>query len=175
VKTFGRRGAFACAIVFGITVVGCSSGSSSKSSPTSKPGSSATTAGGSSAAPTGVKVDLVITGDKPATIKGTKGRCRISNPAMVGYDFSGADYPALGATGDLSINGPQQNTNGFQEPSNLKLVMPDSGFLDTDGSGITISADGKHVTLDAAIGGGTGDPSATNTLTDHITGTITCS
>jgi hypothetical protein len=156
----------------------CSSSGSAKASTTN--------AGGSTTGPTrgatgntvkppnrapAVNVDLVFTGDKPATIKGTKGRCSIPTDERLssGYEFSYEDYPQLGLHGDVSVTGPQ-NTQLKLGPS-LKAIINGSGYLDT-GTGITVSADRKSVTLDADIGGMT---SSGQQINEHVRGHITCS
>ena len=45
--------------------------------------------------------NLTITGDRTATIQGTKGSCAIPPFGSATYAFSGADYPSLGANGSL--------------------------------------------------------------------------
>jgi hypothetical protein len=163
-----------------IVMAGCSSsGSSGKAKSTGS--QTTTTAAGTPAGSTGgsgsgtVSVDLVITGDKPVTIKGSKGRCLLpSEPSLApGYDFASSDYPALGTGGAFSVTGPQKATAGGQIalPSSIKALIKGSGFLDTDGHGITISADRKNVTLDADIGGRL---SSGATVHERVKGTITC-
>ncbi len=122
-----------------------------------------------------VSVDLVITGDRPATIKGTKGRCIISSsdPLSSGYDFEAADYPSLGANGSFSAEGGQQRTDGSRSFAVVKASFNGGDFLtfDSSGSGITISANGKNATLDMDLDGG--DATGTR-LAGHVSGTITC-
>ena len=163
-----------------IVMAGCSSsGSSAKAangkSTTTAAGSHTTTTAGAGSANSTVSVDLVITGDKPATIKGSKGRCSLpSNSSLSsGYDFSGSDYPSLGAGGNFNVTGPQQATAGGQLAfkSSIKALINGAGFLDTDGHGITISADRKKVTINADIGGMT---SSGTTIHELVKGTITC-
>jgi hypothetical protein len=160
-------------------MAGCSSSGSSKAadtSPTTTTAAGNTGAGSTAGSGSGtVAVDLVITGDKPATIKGSKGRCSLPSNQTIGagYDFSGSDYPSLGAGGDFSVAGPQQATAAGQIalPSNIKALIKGSGYLDTDGHGITISADRKKVTINADIGGMT---SSGTTIHELVKGTITC-
>ncbi len=155
--------AFAC---LAAGLAGCGPAASS---PSGNAGPSRT--GGNGTSGSSVTVDLVITGDRPAVVKGTKGRCvLIHSPS---YEFSGADYPDLGTGGDVSIVGPM-NPGG---PPSLKALIGDGGFLDTDGGGIHISPDQKTVTVDQDLNGslpGTMEhPGAP--LHDHVRGTITCS
>jgi hypothetical protein len=156
----------------------CSSSGSSKSSTTNAGGSTAAATGGATGntvkPPNGalaVNVDLVFTGDKPATIKGTKGRCDIPTDERLSsaYEFSYEDYPQLGSHGDVSVTGPQ-NTQLKLGPG-VKAIINGSGFLD-HGTGITVSADRKSVTLDADIGGQT---SSGRRINEHVAGHITCS
>jgi hypothetical protein len=164
-----------------IVMAGCSSsGSSGKAAngsvqtTTSVAGStgSGSTAGSGSGT---VSVDLVITGDKPATIKGSKGRCSLpsNSSSSSGYDFSGSDYPSLGPGGDFSVTGPQQATAGGQLAfkSSIKALISGSGFLATNGRGITVSADRKKVTINADIGG---TSSSGTTVHELVKGTISC-
>jgi hypothetical protein len=170
-------------LVAGISLGACSSSGSSKAAPGAT-GSTSTTsrnpAGGSGTAAGGVRVDLVITGDRPVTIKGTKGRCDMPSNATLssGYEFTAADYPVLGAGGVFNVAGPQRAIPGqIGLAASIKVLIADVGFLDTDGSGITVSADRKTVALDADLSGSTaGTPSVPGTpLHDHVTGTIACS
>jgi hypothetical protein len=145
-----------------------------------KPATSLST-GGATAAPGSsgsgkVSVDLAITGDLPATIKGTKGRCNISSndPMSSGYDFEAADYPSLGANGAFSVEGGQLRGDGGRTYPNIKANIGGGGFLvfDSSGSGLTISANGKTVTFNMDLDGS--DAAGTPVL-DHVSGTITCS
>jgi hypothetical protein len=172
-----RRKAWAIgAGMLAIVMAGCSSSGSSKAADTSPTTTSAaggntTTAAGAGPATGSVSVDLVITGQKPATIKGTKGRCSLpSNPSSSsGYDFSGSDYPSLGPGGDFNVAGPQKGPPAF--PSSIKALINGEGYLDTDGHGITISADSKKVTINADIGGRL---TSGTTVHELVKGTITC-
>ena len=160
-----------------IVMASCSSSGSSKAADTSP--TTTTVAGGNTTSGAGsangtVSVDLVITGDKPATIKGTKGRCSLpSDPSLgAGYEFSGSDYPSLGAGGDFSVAGPQQKTaTQIGVAASIKAIIKGSGYLSTGGHGITISADRKKVTLNVDIGGIT---SSGTTIHELVKGTITC-
>jgi hypothetical protein len=152
-------------------------GGGTSASGSSSPGGSQTTSGSGSGT---VTVDLVITGDRPFTIKGTKGRCRIpsDNTLGSGYDFIGADYPSLGAGGAFSVEGPQLATAGGQTafPANIKVIIKGGGLANIGGSGITLSADRKKVTLNVGLGGSTGGTLSNpgTPLHGHVTGTITC-
>jgi hypothetical protein len=167
-------------VIAGVVAAGCSSGGSSS------PSSGSTTTTSAPAEASAVSVDLTITGDRPATIKGSKGRCDIPSSAEMpsNYEFSGADYPSLGPEGNFSVAGVQKATGGGQAaggqnefPASIKAVINGGGFLDTDGAGITFSADRKKVTLDADLSGSTGGTTSSpgTPLNDHVSGTITCS
>jgi hypothetical protein len=159
-----------------IVVAGCSSSGSSKAadtSPTTTTAAGNTTAGNTAGSGSGtVSVDIVITGERPATIKGTKGQCSLpsNETSPAGYNFSGSDYPSLGAGGNFGVTGPQKGPPAF--PSSIKVLINGGGYLDTDGHGITISADRKKVTINADIGGLT---SSGTTVHELVKGTITCS
>jgi hypothetical protein len=191
----GRGAAITAAALVLAGCVGALAGCSS-SSPGSSGGSAGSTTGPAAGSTTrstapapaagadrgtgGVTVDLVITGDRPATIKGTKGRCDIpADPGVSSiYEFTGADYPELGAGGDFSVAGPQRPTDpeGLTLEASIKALVGDGGFLDNGGTGIDVSADRTSVTLDADLGGSTGgtvDKPGTP-LHDHVTGTIAC-
>ncbi len=176
----GRKGAALAtgAVMFGIVMAGCSSGSSSKSADSGSGPTVGTAAKAASPASGAISVDLVVTGDRTATVKGTKGTCEIPTGSTLGsrYDLSAADYPALGADGFLSVTGPEP-IGGRAAPANLKALIGGAGFLDTDGSGLTVAANRKRVTVDADLGGGTAmTPDNPGTpVRVHISGTITCS
>lgn len=57
-------------------------------------------------------------------------------------------------------------------PASLEAIIDDSGFMDADSSGITVSADGKVVTLDADMSGSTAG--GARPLEGHVSGTIAC-
>jgi hypothetical protein len=137
-------------------------------------GATATTAAPAPSASGKVSVDLVITGDRPATIKGTKGRCIISSsdPLSSSYDFTAADYPSLGADGGFGAAGGSPLTGGGHTFPSVKAIIGGAQFGDIDGSGITLAANGKSATLDTDLGGG--DATGAR-LTGHVSGTITCS
>ncbi len=169
--------ALAGALLLGATA--CGGSSSGKGA-----AASATTGGsGGSAAPTttvavpGLTADLVITGTKNATIKGTKGDCNISTSPDVGTNvsFTGGDYPSLGSTGFMSIDAPHTNryTNGSTSaaPGLVKFEIGGTGGLSGDTPNITVSADKKTITLDTDVEGTTG----TVTIHENIKGTVTCS
>jgi hypothetical protein len=184
----GRAVAVQALLLAAILLAASSSSGSSKAGTTSPTGGgnlATTTSAGSNPAKsasggTAVTVDLVVTGDRPFTIKGTKGSCSIpSNDSLVSsYNFTGDDYPSLGAKGIFSVAGPQKATAGGQLAfaASIKALIKGAGFLDTAGRGITVSADRTKVTLDTDISGGTaGTISNPGTpLRDHVTGTITC-
>jgi hypothetical protein len=120
-----------------------------------------------------VAVDLVITGDRPATIHGTKGRCVIStsDPLSSSYDFTTADYPSLGATGGFGAEGGQLLSGNRGYPS-IKASIGGGDFSFQGPTGITLSANGKTATFDADLDGG--DATGAH-LSGHVTGTVTCS
>ena len=119
-------------------------------------------------------VDLTITGDRPATISGTKGECSKKvagdGPPIGEYVFSGSDYPSLGAEGAFSLSPAEPYLSGGESDPYIKVVIGDVGFLSSDAAGITVSADGKQVTLDNAISGGSGG----TLYVGKVTGTIVC-
>ncbi len=132
------------------------SSSSTNSTPSGSPG-------GSSASGTVKAVDVTITGDKTATIQGTKGGCQTGSKPR--YLIQSQDYPALGSPAHLEITGA---------PSGITLTDLEAArvYHDQNGTGITISSDHKKVTLDAALSAVSLANGATYTA--HLTGTITC-
>jgi hypothetical protein len=135
---------------------------------------------------TGVAVDITITGDRTATVQGTKGKCTIPEFGAPTYEFSGADYPSLGAGGSISIAGPVSVANGTV-PANAKVTITgadpstDVGFLSTpEGTGITLTRNQLVVMLDAPLTGGLGGAEdislnpAENDLSARMSGSIRC-
>ena len=175
-----HRGAVLAAgvVMLGIAMTGCSSGSSSGGSGSGSGSTAGTATKAASPATGAMSVNLVVSGDRTATIRGTKGSCEIPTDKRLGgaYDLSAADYPALGADGFLSVSGPQP-IGGSLTPNLLKASIDGAGFLDTDGSGLTVSKDRKQVTIEADLDGGTAmTPDTPGTPVHvHISGTITCS
>ncbi len=154
-------------VVLGVTVATAAcggSGSTGKASSSStSQSSSSNSTGASGSGPQSVKVDVVITGDSTATIKGTKGQCSVL-PNGAAYSFTGADYPDLGTDGALSVRGPTKIGASQTQPPSIKMIVQGRGYLSgADVGGIQVSPDGKKVTLDLTLSGRT-----------HITGTITC-
>src|SRR5690242_20128421 len=85
-----------------LLVSACSSGGSSTTATTRRPRTTTTTRPDV----TGVQVNLTLTGDRTATIQGTKGTCTIPAFGAPSYEFTGKDYPTLGPKGSLTITGP---------------------------------------------------------------------
>ncbi len=150
--------------------------SPSTAASTRESGTSAAAATTTVAVP-GLNVDLVLTGTKNVTIKGTKGTCHISTSPDLGTDInlSGADYPSLGSAGVLSIEGPHTNRfvggTSTADPGLVKFDISGTGGLSGETPGITVSADKKTITLDTTIDGSSG----TATVHENIKGTIVCS
>jgi hypothetical protein len=161
---------------------GC--GSSSSKAEGASPSTAATTSRSSTAprpattvAMPGLKVDLVLTGTKSVTIKGTKGTCHISTSPDFGteVDLSGADYPSLGSAGALSIEAPHTTRfvggTSTANPGLVKFDISGTGGISGETPNITVSADKKTVTLDTTIDGTSGAA----TVHENIKGTIVCS
>jgi hypothetical protein len=154
---------------------------SSKSSSSSSSSTPTTTAPKKTAAKGGVTVDLVITGQDPAVIKGTKGSCGVSqNETWGDYNFVAADYPGLGPNGVFSLESP----NGVTRIAMMKNIV--NGHVLTEepeGSGMTFSDRFHKVTIDADLTRGESPPSDPNNeqsgltkhiVTGHVAGTIVC-
>jgi hypothetical protein len=160
-------------LVVAALAAGCGSKSSAKTSAGAGAGAGATstTVKPSSAAAGSVKsVDLVMTGQDPATVKGTKGRCSIG-ATQAGYDFGSDDYPSLGTQAGISIL--RMSSSGTPQ---LKILINGNYLFDmSNGQGIKISADNKHVDVDLDLThgsvAGSGQPSTTS---GHLKGTIDC-
>jgi hypothetical protein len=169
--------ALAGALLMGATACGGSAAGKGAAAPTTTGGSGGASAPATTVAVPGLKADLVITGTRNATVKGTKGDCNIStSPDFgTGVSFTGADYPGLGSTGFLSIEGPHTNhfTDGstVAAPGLVKFEIGGTGGLSGDTPNITVSADKKTITLDTDVEGTTG----TVTIHENIKGTVTCS
>jgi hypothetical protein len=161
---------------------GC--GSSSSKAGGAPPSTAATTSGSATSARSattvavpGLKVDLVLTGTKSVTIKGTKGTCHISTSPDFGteVDLSGADYPSMGSAGALSIEAPHTNRfvggTSTANPGLVKFDISGTGGISGETPTISVSADKKTVTLDTTIDGTSG----TATVHENIKGTIVCS
>ncbi len=123
----------------------------------------------------------MLSGDRTATIVGTKGTCNIPTFGAPTYVFTGADYPDLGPTGSIRISGPVVVANGGTVPATAKILMGDIGLLaPQDGTGITVSTNKRLVTVNADVTGGPGVTEDINlappdsTVVAHLTGTIRC-
>jgi hypothetical protein len=119
-------------------------------------------------------------------VQGTKGKCTIPPFAAPTYEFSGADYPSLGARGSISIAGPVSVANGTI-PANAKVTITgtdpstDVGFLSPPGAtGIDLSRNQRVVVVDVPLAGGLGGAediniaNPENDLTARMTGSIRC-
>ncbi len=160
-----------------VLVAACSSGGGGTTAKTRPP-----TPVSTAARVKGVQVNLMMTGDRTAVIVGTAGTCTIPAFGAPTYMFQGTDYPTLTPGGSLNVSGPIVAENGGRVAPSLKVLMGDVGLLTPqDGTGITVSANKRLVTLDADLSGGVGvsadnsilDPA--NSLHAHISGTIRCS
>ena len=165
-----RGGAVAIAIfVVGVTLGGCSSGSSTKANNSTNDKSTTTTkAEARNGGTSNGSVDLTITGSTPATITGTKTSCTTSGGSngtdkVVSFGITGTDYPALGTDGGIGIT-PVGEQVTEQEVKVTINGTQSAAF----GAGITFSADGRTATVDTDLSGLDG------TTTGHISGTITC-
>jgi hypothetical protein len=125
-----------------------------------------------------VVVDLVLTGQDPATIQGNKGSCTVGSlPGglqSVGFDFGAGDYPSLGDGGYFSIEGVYQDSNTSRPADIYKTVVNGHSLMNTNapGTGVTTSNNGLHVALDADLG--VTDHFGQRIKTGHVTGTMDC-
>ncbi|MGZ4691348.1 MAG: hypothetical protein ACXVJW_12520 [Acidimicrobiia bacterium] len=156
----------------------CSSGGKS-SSTKAKASTPPTTA---APAKHGMTVDLVVTGDRPITIQGTKGTCYLRNNGQPSsFVVLASDYPALGPGGSIIAWGPTRLPRQVTVPPNVRVYINGGGMVSPNtGAGVKVGPDDTIVTLSADLGGGLGgsrvdslsDP--TNTLHGHIIGTMRC-
>lgn len=160
-----------------LLVGACSSGGGSSTPSTRRSGTTTTTR----PEVTGVQVNLTLTGDRTATIQGTKGSCTIPAFGAPSYEFTGKDYPTLGSKGSLTISGPVEVNGTVAVPASAKVLLADVGLTSpTDGSGISLTNNNMTVTVDTQVGGGTGQSedinldNPSNTVTAQLTGSIRC-
>jgi hypothetical protein len=160
-----------------VALTSCSSGSGS-TTPKTRPSTTTSTAPKAET----VNVNLLLSGDRTATIVGTAGSCDIPKFGVPTYVFSGADYPSLGPTGSIRITAPIVVANGTTLPATAKILMGDVGLLaPQDGTGITVSKNNRVVTVNTDVTGGPGVTEDINlappdsTVVAHLAGTIRCS
>jgi hypothetical protein len=158
IQTTIRRAATVVALAGLLAACGESTSSSAAG------GSSSSGAGSPRSGAPGVTADLTISGDRTASLKGTKGTCSGRVPLTV--TLSGADYADLGPSGAFSATGPGASA----ATARFKVLVANVGFLSGMDAGITASADGKTLTFNSdAAGGRSGTPEHI-----HIAGTVTC-
>lgn len=183
-----RRFTLVVALIFaGLAVGACSAGSSGPSPvPTNAATTSAATAvpatavpGSSSAATTAAtrkpaagnaQVNLVFSGTRAITAKGTAGRCIIIKRAdgtfSFGFEATETDYPGLGKSYSMA------NLNG--DYVDIKWVIEDKiAYGNPVGGGGTLSADHHSVTIDVDLSPFT-TQGAPTPGPEHVKGTITC-
>ena len=163
---------------------GC--GSSSSKAGGASPSTAATTSGSGTSARSattvavpGMKVDLVLTGTKSLTIKGTKGTCHISTSPDFGTEVDLERSKKLPEPRQrrprCSIEAPHTNRfvggTSTANPGLVKFDISGTGGISGETPNITVSADKKTVTLDTTIDGTSG----TATVHENIKGTIVCS
>jgi hypothetical protein len=172
-----RQGAALGCVALLALATACSSGDGSASSDTR-----ATTTTTAAPRVSRVAVDLTLTGDRTATVKGTKGTCAVSEEfGGSTYEFAGKDYPSLGPEGSISIRGPIKLQNTGLPPS-AKVVVTDAGFVTPDNTpGISISDNQLTVLVNVPLQGGIGGISEDNNidplendLRAQLTGSIRC-
>jgi hypothetical protein len=169
----------AAVLALGVGLSACDSGGGNKA------GKKAAVATPPTTAPptlTGMNVNLVVTGDQPATIQGSKGTCRFPATGLPNtYQVVAADYPQLGSLGSIGVWGPTAIGAAPPIPPTVKMYRNTLGFMSAVANGgITVSADGRRVDVDTDLYGASGgsvdgslvDP--TWTLHGHITGSIRC-
>lgn len=166
------------ALTFSVALAACGSGGSGKAkTPT-------VTTPPTTVAPrtTRLNVNLVITGDQPATIQGAKGTCSLPATGQRNtYAVVAVDYPQLGNLGSVRIWGPTALPNQSPIPPTVKVYINSLGFISAFANrGITVSADGQSVDVDTDLYGAPAGSFAdsllgpTWTLHGHITGSIRC-
>jgi hypothetical protein len=162
---------------------GCSSGSpaitggpatqaaATQAPGTAQPGASsvATTAPTKAPATGTAQVDLLFTGTRAITAKGTTGRCiiitRADGTVAFGFEATEANYPGLGLSFSMA------NLNG--EHVDIKWVIENTISYGDPGTGITLSADHHSVQLDVELSPFT-PQGGTAPGPEHVKGTVTC-
>jgi hypothetical protein len=178
--TSRRRGRFTATVLAvvacGSVVVACDSGDGSSSSTTSSvPLTTPTTA---PSAEQRQRVDLRMTGNRTATIRGLTGRCRTPTGGLP-KSFVVTDAQ-LGAGGYIAVYGPVTVPGGITIPPNVKAVVNGAGMESpTSGSGVTVRPDLQSVELNANLTGTTGPSVNGATLPNpvvraHLSGTLRC-
>jgi hypothetical protein len=162
---------------------GCSSGSpailpapatqgaATQASGTAQPGTSsvATTAPTKAPATGTAQVDLLFSGTRAITAKGTTGRCivitRSDATVAFGFEATEANYPGLGLSFSMA------NLNG--DHVDIKWVIEGNISYGDPGTGITLSADHHSVQLDVELSPFT-PQGGTAPGPEHVKGTVTC-
>jgi hypothetical protein len=175
-RTWKLAAAIGSVLAVGVVLAGCDSGSGSATPDTRR-----TTTTTTRPKVTGVEVDLLVSGDRIAAVKGTKGTCNIPRFGAPNYDFAGADYPDLGPSGSLMVVGPVIVGETVGVPASAGVTIGDVGLVTpSSGAGITLSKNMRVVTIDAELTGGPGGAedinlnSPDNSLHGRLTGTIRC-
>ncbi len=173
---WGRAGVVGSVVVVGVFLAGCSSDGGSSTPDTTRPTPTSTIP-----EVTGVSVDLLVSGDRVAAVKGSRGTCTIPPFGAPSYDFDGSDYPDLGPEGELSVVGPVIVNGVVGVPASVQATIGEVGLVSSrTGAGIRLSQNMRVVTIDAELSGGLGgaediNPNPPdNSLHGRITGTIRC-
>lgn len=167
-----------------VVVAACSSGSPAATSGSGTQAAGTQAAGtplaGSSSVPTTAatkapvagtaQVDLLFSGTRAITAKGTAGRCIIIKRAdgsfSFGFEATEADYPGLGKSYSMA----NLNANYVD----IKWVIEDTiSYGNPASGGGTLSADHHGVTIDADLSPFT-TQGAPAPGPEHVKGTITC-
>jgi hypothetical protein len=175
-RTWRLAAAIGPMLAVGAVMAGCSGGDGS-ATPETRPATTTTT----EPKVTRVEVDLLVSGDRVAAVKGTKGTCNIPRFGAPSYEFTGVSYPDLGTDGSLKVFGPVVVGETVGLPATAQVTIGDVGLVSpSSGTGITVSENMRVVTIDAALRGGPGGAedinlaSPDNSLSGRITGTIRC-
>lgn len=157
-------------------ISGCSSGGGAKSTSDSTSSTTSTTRPADH-----LHAALMVTGDHPLNITGTKGTCTIPSEGAASYVMTADDYPALGPGGDIKVFGPTSVPGSGTVPGNVTAVIGGTGFVSpATGEGVTVRRDDMQVTLNVDLSGGTGGSSVDNVsgapspFHIHIAGTLRC-
>lgn len=180
-QSIDRAPTLVLAVVLTVAAAACSGGTTPTTGPTAtgatqgtgsqQPGTSsvATTAPTNPPVAGTAQVDLLFSGTRAITAKGTAGRCiivKVGDRVSFGFEATEADYPGLGLSYSMA------NLNA--DYVDIKWVIEnDISYGNPPAGGGTLSADHHSVTIDVdlspftMVGGTTPGP-------EHVKGTITC-
>jgi hypothetical protein len=134
--------------------------------------------------PPGVVVDLVVSGQDKATLKGTKGTCQLftnQGGRAVQFLFSATDYPSLGTGGNFNFIATESQPPGRRYSVGGRIGgnyihLRERLVGTSQETGITVSPDYTRVTLNTDLSNNTVTMpyKGLTEKTGHVQGTIRC-